>query len=602
MSDDCGGDPARERIALFAHPQEIHLSERALSTVRHLGILWVGELVQRTESELLRVPGAGRKTVTEISNALKPYGLRLGMHFTNWSNAEARQVREQLKGGFRRKLWELNPPRLTPAASLNEELSGPVSATQSARNAELLLSLWGFDGSPKKTLESVGACYSMSRERVRQIEARATKDLQTSWHELPLLDKAVRVLEENSPMQCSDLSSALEKHGIQTLPISGKSLITACKVFERNTKMEIGGRNNNLIGSNSDLRFVSRALRELKRATHSTGCTSLNRICLFLGKSLDDAAKLRDVFVALPEVIWLGPDNAWAMSAGAARNRLFNYLRKIFAVAQKVHISELRQALNRPHRMEFVPPSVVLLDVCRQSGFVKVTDSYIESTINSETVHFGEVDTIFIDAFRALGSPCTRESLEDYCVGSGGMNINSFYVYLTYSPLFLKYAPGVYGFIGCSVPPGSVEIAKARIRDQRIPAQQGWTSNGQLWCLIHIPRANLRSGTFFLPSFIMEHAEGSWSARLPNGVVVGQCDVRGRFASGLRDALELQGAEPDDFCLMTFDMPSKSVVIDVGGPDLEDRAPGGRALDLELADDDNQEDADCEEDDGSEEN
>jgi RNA polymerase alpha subunit len=577
------GSSDRFPIVLFARPHEIHLPERALSCTRSLGISWVGELVQCTEAELLRTPGTGRKTLADISAALKTYGLRLGMYLPDWSNSEAKQVRKDLAGTFRRKLFQLNAAPSVPSMSLDEEVLRALRITESDRNVGLLRSLWGLDGSERKTLETVGSTYSMTRERVRQIEARASENLGRRWHAMPLLDKAIAIVERHSPSVSSDLSTLLAQGGVPSLPISGKSLLCAANIFERETRLVLGGRPTvPLIGFREDLRFINEATRELRRATHATGCTSLSRIALILGKPLGAAVKLQKIFGHFPDVIWLGPGESWAMSANASRNRLLNYLHKVFAIAERVHITELRQALSRPHRMEYVPPVSVLLDICRRFGLVSVEGDWVARTGPPADVRFGEVDSAFIDAFWKLGTPSTRETLEDYCVEERNMNVSTFYVYLTYSPLFLKFAPGVYGLIGSPVPPGSIEAARARIRSDRVQPQFGWTSRGQLWCLLHIPRANLNSGTFFVPAFIVDHAEGRWTAKLASGIAVGECEVSDGFAKRLRSVLDLQGAEPGDFCLLTFDMPSKSVVVEVGGPDLEDRAPGGIALDLSM--------------------
>ena len=56
--------------------------------------LYIGDLVQRTEVELLRTPNLGKKSLTEIKEVLEGHGLGLGMHLDNWPPASLRPEHE----------------------------------------------------------------------------------------------------------------------------------------------------------------------------------------------------------------------------------------------------------------------------------------------------------------------------------------------------------------------------------------------------------------------------------------------------------------------------------------------------------------------------
>jgi len=73
-------------------------------------------------------------------------------------------------------------------------------------------------------------------------------------------------------------------------------------------------------------------------------------------------------------------------------------------------------------------------------------------------------DGAFVKAFRKLGSPVIRERLEEYCVYRLGVNVRSFYVNLSYSPLVVKVAPGVFSLIGDTVDPDEVERLKPQVK------------------------------------------------------------------------------------------------------------------------------------------
>ena len=50
-------------------------------------IYYIGDLVQRTEVELLKTPNLGKKSLTEIKDVLASRGLSLGMRLENWPPA-----------------------------------------------------------------------------------------------------------------------------------------------------------------------------------------------------------------------------------------------------------------------------------------------------------------------------------------------------------------------------------------------------------------------------------------------------------------------------------------------------------------------------------
>lgn len=64
---------------LYKNVDELELSVRAANCLENAGIRYIGELVQRTESELLKTKNFGRKTLNEIKDLLSEMGLHLGM-------------------------------------------------------------------------------------------------------------------------------------------------------------------------------------------------------------------------------------------------------------------------------------------------------------------------------------------------------------------------------------------------------------------------------------------------------------------------------------------------------------------------------------------
>ena len=63
---------------------ELELTVRSANCLKAENINYIGDLVQRTEVELLRTPNLGKKSLTEIKEVLESHGLSLGMRVESW--------------------------------------------------------------------------------------------------------------------------------------------------------------------------------------------------------------------------------------------------------------------------------------------------------------------------------------------------------------------------------------------------------------------------------------------------------------------------------------------------------------------------------------
>ena len=66
---------------------ELELTVRSANCLKAESILYIGDLVQRTEVELLKTPNLGKKSLTEIKDVLASHDLSLGMKLENWPPA-----------------------------------------------------------------------------------------------------------------------------------------------------------------------------------------------------------------------------------------------------------------------------------------------------------------------------------------------------------------------------------------------------------------------------------------------------------------------------------------------------------------------------------
>lgn len=73
---------------VFLHPvDDLELTVRSANCLKAENIFYIGDLVQRTESALLKTPNLGKKSLQEIKDVLAQRGLSLGMKLDNWPPA-----------------------------------------------------------------------------------------------------------------------------------------------------------------------------------------------------------------------------------------------------------------------------------------------------------------------------------------------------------------------------------------------------------------------------------------------------------------------------------------------------------------------------------
>jgi DNA-directed RNA polymerase subunit alpha len=82
---------------LLRKVDELELSVRSANCLKNDNIIYIGDLVQKTEQEMLRTPNFGRKSLNEIKEVLTQMGLHLGMEIPNWPPENIEELAKRLE-------------------------------------------------------------------------------------------------------------------------------------------------------------------------------------------------------------------------------------------------------------------------------------------------------------------------------------------------------------------------------------------------------------------------------------------------------------------------------------------------------------------------
>ena len=99
MQEQAPGDLPFNRN-LLRKVDELELSVRSANCLKNDNIIYIGDLVQKSESEMLRTPNFGRKSLNEIKEVLTQMGLTLGMQITNWPPENIEDLAKRLEEPF----------------------------------------------------------------------------------------------------------------------------------------------------------------------------------------------------------------------------------------------------------------------------------------------------------------------------------------------------------------------------------------------------------------------------------------------------------------------------------------------------------------------
>ena len=85
---------------LLRKVDELELSVRSANCLKNDNIIYIGDLVLKSENEMLRTPNFGRKSLNEIREVLSHMGLGLGMNIENWPPDNIETLAKQVEDPY----------------------------------------------------------------------------------------------------------------------------------------------------------------------------------------------------------------------------------------------------------------------------------------------------------------------------------------------------------------------------------------------------------------------------------------------------------------------------------------------------------------------
>jgi hypothetical protein len=481
--------------------------------------------------------------------------------------------------------------------SLESALTVFVEQVTSLRGQGLqaLVRRLGVGGEPPATLEESASLIGVTRERVRQLQKRFTDRLPSHPIFMPKLDLAIDAIREAAPIAVDRAAKLLYEKGISTRPFHPESVLEAARFCHRPQPFEIDY-------STRIPRVVLEQRKDLERVFLSVGCkqagasgaTNIAEVVAEVGQGILPAMteeEIRHFLQHCPEVEFLSGDWFWHKEGIPDRNRLRNVTRKMLSIASPIHLSDLREGVQRHYRIRrsrgtvhwplITPPRAILEAFYRaHPEFAVDAVGQVSSVIQLDPrKELNPTEQVLVDVLRSSPSCLLDYASFGRACSRLGMNPNTFSQYLSSSPVIAHLGIELWSLRGIKVDPAYVEAAReanaARPREKRV-IDYGWMDSGDLWFAARLPE--LHSALVLgIPSAVRRFIAGrEFPAADELGLDVGaiRTNEEGTASYGYGRFLARSGADEDDLLLVTFRLTDgKTTLRLISDDELEDLSP-----------------------------
>ena len=363
-------------LELIKDFNEIPLSLRAKNALWNLGCNYVGDIISINKTELFRIKALGYKSILEIEEYLKSLNLNFGDQLDPWNKDIIIKLREELREQVSEsKKFELIDQDKLLEVELKRVLNEAIQISKkdiSVKNRviDVLISRFGLDGSPAKTLEIIGQKYNVTRERIRQNESYGLRKLRFSKPITPILDKIFEILNKSLPITEIEFNRIIKEKKLTNLNWDFKGLQDFYESFSGEIDFHISKVNNIKVVSKASVENIfKKVMVRINKKISNNGIISLFSCLKFEEIYLNELKKetVKKFIQTKPKFTWLDDNEEW-FTFYSKRNRLSNLVTKAATSSNKVDIENLFKKIKNFHRFDNVRYSKeIFINFCKKS-------------------------------------------------------------------------------------------------------------------------------------------------------------------------------------------------------------------------------------------
>jgi hypothetical protein len=486
------------------------------------------------------------------------------------------RLRQQI-AELRDKIRQLN------SLPLEEELVQIFAPASRPRDRQILAEYYGWDGQGGRTLEELGRQHGLSRERIRQVCARAIQQNRGTAVFAPVLDRALALLAKRLPRALEDLQVEFDAAGLSACRLPVQCVQRVGRFLDRRPEFAvIDIAQSRLAVRPEEAKRLRTILETARQVVSNYGVAKITDLMAELAVQAPekiDPAIIREALQTQRDFRWLDPRRSWFRLGSQPHYGLPNMIDKVLSVVGQIDVSRLRSAVARYRRSSREPPPQrILLEFCRQMPDTRVQQNVVISDPPRDwrKILTG-VERRMVEVLSEHGPVMERTVLEELCICKG-MNRFSFNAILMSSPVVAQYGRSVYGLPGLKV---SQETARELVsrRPTTVPKRVlrafGQTTDGKFYLVYRLSQAAISGGVVTVPVAMKPHLRGRFTLRSDEGHDVGTLVAQRGCGWGLGPALRQGHAKQGDHLLLLFDTPKRQAHLHLGDEKLLKRVTEG---------------------------
>ena len=298
--------------------------------------------------------------------------------------------------------------KLKASSDLSTDLLEVLRFFSPSQQIDKLSLRYGWADQKPKTLEEVGELYGVTRERIRQIEAKFEKKLPVKKNHISSLEKCLDLLTQSAILTVEEASKLiLEKH-LSSNPVSIEGIVKhAAVLFAKNNDLDIVTVHGcKFVVKKTGINLIELIHYEANAEVSKYGCGNVDELIEeILSNSPNIYSKeilTRDfaikVLRGFGDVIFLDKNCNWFWYE-TKRNRLINVLKKIFTVTKQLDVTQIREGLQRSYRqrsLRLVPSKEAIIEICKllPNFFVEETTIHVNELFKQDD-RLGEIEKAF---------------------------------------------------------------------------------------------------------------------------------------------------------------------------------------------------------------
>jgi hypothetical protein len=574
----------------------------------------VGRLGELTVGDLLSMRSFGTKCLVDLLTALESRaacdGVRCAeltaaaealaglpaaaeIHFTDprlgdllrAMDSESNTVAEMCQRQRQRRFDPSDPARLAAQLDqlrsrvaallqmpLDEELTQVFSCGVSPRDRQIVAAYYGWDGGGRRTLEDLGREHGLSRERIRQVCARAVQPQRHRTVFAPALDRALAFLAERYPRAIGGLQAEFDAAGYCARPLPIEAVHEAALLLGRTPPfviVEVGWRRLAVDPRYAKLPKV--ILRAARKVVANFGAGTIAQVVGQIAarvRSQLTSKLVRETLQTADDFHWLDRRRLWFKMDSLPQYGLPNLVDKVLAVAGTVELRALRAALVRARRGKGrpLPPPGALREFCRLLPGVRIVGNRATGDAPRDGDQFlSPVERVMTAVLRTHGPIMHRGEFEERCL-AGGVSRFSFNAILTISPVIQSFGRSLYGLTGAAVTRRQRAAAARREPNDlpRVLHSFGRPDKSTVFIAYRLSKAAISGGVITVPAALKRALRGKFALRTSQGEPAGTMVTKNGCGWGLGPALRRSHAQIGDYLVLLLDIAARQGQLHIG--------------------------------------